>query len=149
LRRSSAFSTSISSCGATRTGSPTYATPVSVESEGAKLSIGAEGFKLKDTSDELHGPTGIYIEDHLKRGETVKHEVDIERRRKFFFKKIVHLVRTSTGGRKAAEKGEEDQQDEKRMSEGGGMEGNRQDEEEAKSLPPRDAAISGLQRENP
>jgi hypothetical protein len=36
------------------------------------------------------------IEDHLKDGETVKAEVDVERRRKFFFKKTVHFIRTST-----------------------------------------------------
>jgi hypothetical protein len=77
-------------------------TSVFIESEGAKLSIGAEGFKLEDTSDELYGPTGVHIEDHLKGGETVKDEVDVERRRKLFFKKIVHLVRTSTGGREAS-----------------------------------------------
>jgi hypothetical protein len=28
------------------------------------LSIGGEGFKLEDTSDELHDPTGIYIGRH-------------------------------------------------------------------------------------
>jgi hypothetical protein len=47
--------------GGTDVGFEASSPSVFIESESTKLSIGAEGFKFEDTSDELRGPTGIYI----------------------------------------------------------------------------------------